>query len=261
MPEGHTIHRLARDLNRTFRAKPVEAASPQGRFEGGAERLHGQTCVEFEAWGKHLFGTFDSGDVLHVHLGLIGKFRKTKGEPVGAVRLRLTNNVTHWDLRGPMVCTVGGPDLIEEATAKLGPDPLRKDGDVDEFIARMRRKRIAVGAALLDQSVVAGIGNVYRAEFLFILGIDPRTPANQVEEDDLRLIWNLAVDQLRLGVRLNRIVTVDPSDIGAPDVKSIPKGERLYVYKRRGAPCRTCENPIEEFEVAGRKMWECTTCQ
>ena len=125
----------------------------------------------------------------------------------------------------------------------------------------MRRKRIAIGAALLDQSVVAGIGNVYRAEFLFILGIDPRTPANRVEEDDLRLIWKLAVEQLKLGVRLNRIVTVDPADIGAPDARSIPKGERLYVYKRQGAPCRTCATPIEEFEVAGRKMWECTTCQ
>ena len=261
MPEGHTIHRLARDLNRTFRAKPVEALSPQGRFEAGAARLDGQSCVEFEAWGKHLFGTFEGGDVLHVHLGLIGKFRKVKGEPVGAVRLRLTHNTTHWDLRGPMVCTLGGPDLVEEATAKLGPDPLRKDGDVDEFVARARRKRVAIGAALLDQSVIAGIGNVYRAEFLFMLGLDPRTPANQVDEDDLRMIWKLAVEQLRVGVRLNRIVTVDPGDIGAPDTKSIPRGERLYVYKRRGAPCRTCANPIEEFDVAGRKMWECTTCQ
>lgn len=261
VPEGHTIHRLARDLNRTFRGEQVEASSPQGRFADGAARLAGQTCIEFEAWGKHLFGTFDGGDVLHVHLGLIGKFRKVKGAPVGAVRLRLTADDVNWDLRGPMVCDLGGPELIEGVAAKLGPDPLRSDGDVEEFIARVRRRRIAIGAALLDQAIIAGIGNVYRAEFLFMAGLDPRTPANRVDETDLRLIWKLAEEHLANGVKLNRIVTVHPHDVGHPTLRSVPRDERLYVYKRQGAPCRTCATPIEEFEVGARLMWECPTCQ
>ena len=199
--------------------------------------------------------------MLHVHLGLIGKFRRAKGDPVGEVRLRLSADDVHWDLRGPMVCRLGGPDLVDEVASKVGPDPLRRDGSVDEFVRRVSRKKVAIGAALLDQAVVAGIGNVYRAEILFMVGLDPRTPANQVDEEDLRLIWKLASQHLRAGVKLNRIVTVDPHDAGYPTLRSLPRDERLYVYKRQGAPCRTCGDPIEEFEIAGRKMWECPTCQ
>lgn len=261
MPEGHTIHRLARDLNSSFRKTEVHATSPQGRFDEGAARLDGVECERFEAWGKHLFGRFASGEVLHVHLGLIGKFRKAEGEPVGAVRLRLSSDDANWDLRGPMVCVVGGPELIDDATAKLGPDPLRNRKAVDDFVERVGRKRIPIGAALLDQSVVAGIGNVYRAEFLFLLGLDPRTPANKVDESQVRDLWDLAVEHLSNGVKLNRIVTTRPADVGVSTLRKIPAGERLYAYKRQGEPCRSCHSLIEEFEIAGRKIWECPTCQ
>ena len=261
MPEGHTIHRLARDLTKTLRSETVAASSPQGRFEAGAARVDGQTCDGFEAFGKHLIGHFGSGDVVHVHLGLIGKFRKQKGDPVGAVRLRLSANDTHWDLRGPMVCNVGSPDLADKVAASIGPDPLRRGADVDAFVAALQRRRIAVGAALLDQKVIAGIGNVYRAELLFIAGIDPRTPANQLDEQQIRDLWDLTVLQLRRGEKLNRIVTVDPADGGYKTARSIPDGERLYTYKRMGQPCRVCETPIDQLEVAGRKMWMCPQCQ
>lgn len=266
MPEGHTIHRLARDLNKDLRGETVQATSPQGRFDAGAARLHGEACHGFEAYGKHLIGRFSSGDVLHVHLGLIGKFRPTKGAPVGAVRLRLgtdfsDDDARHWDLRGPMTCAVGGADLADTVADSVGPDPLRRDGKVEQFVENMARRRISVGAALLDQKVIAGVGNVYRAELLFIAGIDPRTPANQLDEADVRLLWKLAKEHLRAGVRLNRIVTVDPHDVGFATLRSVPKGERLYVYKRQGAPCRTCGTSIEEFDVGARKMWECPRCQ
>lgn len=261
MPEGHTIHRLARDLDKAFRGEAVEASSPQGRFESGAELLDGRTCERFDAFGKHLLGQFEGGEVLHVHLGLIGKFRPAKGDPVGAVRLRLSTDDMNWDLRGPMVCRVGSPDLIDEVAGSIGPDPLRDAGGVDEFIAAARRRRIAIGAALLDQKLIAGIGNVYRSEILFLAGVDPRTPVDQLDESVLREVWSLAVGQLRLGVRLNRIVTVDPELVGCPTPRKIPPGERLYLYKRGGEPCRVCGTEIELIEVAGRKMWRCPTCQ
>lgn len=267
MPEGHTIHRLARDLNAAFEGASVEASSPQGRFEAGADKLDGQVCDGFEAYGKHLVGHFAAGDVLHVHLGLIGKFRKAKGDPVGAVRLRLAVEDVNWDLRGPMVCDLGSPDLADKVASSVGPDPLRSDArgapvpQVDRFVAAMKRRRIAVGAALLDQKVIAGIGNVYRAELLFISGIDPLTPANALDESELRMLWDLTTEQLRLGERLNRIVTVDPALGGYKTARSIPAGERLYAYKRDGEPCRLCATPIELLEVAGRKMWRCRTCQ
>jgi len=261
VPEGHTIHRLARDLNRTFRDQPLRASSPQGRFEAGAKRIDKQTCDGFEAFGKHLIGHFASGDVLHVHLGLIGKFRKAKGEPVGAVRLRLSHDDVNWDLRGPMVCDVGPPELADEVAGSIGPDPLRRSDSSQDFIAAMGRRRIAVGAALLDQKIVAGIGNVYRSEILFIAGISPHTPANELDEDSLQQIWDLSVEQLELGEKLNRIVTVDPDQAGYKNARSIPRGERLYAYKRGGEPCRVCDESIQLTEVGGRKMWECPQCQ
>jgi len=263
MPEGHTIHRLARDLNRDLKGKCVSASSPQGRFHAGAKTIDSQQCRGFEAFGKHLVGHFGDVDVLHVHLGLIGKFRPTSGDPIGAVRLRLTgpDEERNWDLRGPMVCTVGPPDLAESVADSVGPDPLRRSGKSADFIDAMSRRRIAVGAALLDQKVVAGIGNVYRAELLFLAGISPTTPANQLSSDDVMQIWDLASAQLRQGVKLNRIVTVDPTEVGSTTVRAIPRGDRLYVYKREGDPCRRCATPIAMSEVGGRKLWHCPTCQ
>ena len=266
VPEGHTIHRLARDLNASFDGSKIHASSPQGRFDAGASKLDGQLCDGFEAFGKHLVGYFSTGDVLHVHLGLIGKFRKAKGDPVGAVRLRLAVDDVNWDLRGPMVCDLGDPDLADKVAALVGPDPLRSDRpgavpQVDTFVASMKRRRIAIGAALLDQKIVAGIGNVYRAELLFICGIDPLTPSNALDESELRLLWDLTTEQLRLGEKLNRIVTVDPAVVGCKTPEAIPAGERLYAYKREEQPCRVCDNPIELLEVAARKMWRCPVCQ
>jgi formamidopyrimidine-DNA glycosylase len=92
MPEGHTIHRLARDLQRTLGGGPVRAWSPQGRFSDGAALLDGRSLVRADAWGKYLFCDFGVGEVLHVHLGLIGKFRRKPApapDPVGLIRLRL----------------------------------------------------------------------------------------------------------------------------------------------------------------------------
>jgi len=243
-----------------MKAKP-HAWSPQGRFEAGAARIDGQTCVGFEAFGKHLCGHFANGEVLHVHLGLIGKFREEKGDPVGAVRLRLSHQDTHWDLRGPMVCDVGPPELVDKVANSVGPDPLRPDADADRFVAAMKRRRIAIGAAILDQKVLAGIGNVYRSELLFLSGLSPTAPANSFDEATVRELWELTQRQLRVGEKLNRIVTVDPKHAGYKTARSVPEGERLYAYKRQDEPCRVCSTPIALIEVAGRKMWHCPSCQ
>jgi endonuclease-8 len=262
VPEGHTIHRLARDLRRDLDGQRVEVTSPQGRFAASAARLDGQVPERIEAWGKHLFVAWETGEVLHVHLGLIGKFRPQPdtAEPRPSVRLRLAVPGRAWWLVGPTVCELGTPELLERTVAKLGPDPLRPDGDEAEFVARLRRKRIPVGAALLDQGVVAGIGNVYRAELLFLEGIDPRRPANGLAPEEAAAIWRRTVDLLRVGVRIGRIVTRDPAEVGAPAGR-IPKHERLYVYHRSGQPCRRCGDAVAEAAVAGRRCWWCPTCQ
>lgn len=262
MPEGHTIHRLARDLNKTLRSAPVSATSPQGRFVEEAALLDGKHLDTAEAWGKHLFLDFENAPLLHIHLGLIGKLRPKAADEAeqGEIRLRLIGDDTLWDLTGPMICTLIDRDDVSSVTAKLGPDPLRKDGSVDEFAERMSKKKIPVAAAILDQKVMAGIGNVYRSEFCYLLGIDPSTPANSLSEEVVRDLWDLAQSQLKLGVRLNRIVTRDPDEVGTTPGK-IGDEDRLYVYKREGLPCHRCGDEIRLVEIAKRKAWRCPTCQ
>lgn len=262
MPEGHTIHRLAKDLNASLRPGPVTASSPQGPFTSEAAQLDGQSLNAAEAYGKHLFLDFDNAPLLHIHLGLIGKLRpKPVDNPEkGAIRLRLIGEEKLWDLTGPMVCALIDDDDRERTIAKLGPDPLRKDSDANKFAAAIARRRIPLAAALLDQKVIAGIGNVYRSEFCYLAGIHPEAPANSLDADQVDELWSMAVSQLKQGVRLNRIVTRDPDEVGLPAGR-IDDDERLYVYKREGEPCHRCGNEIRLIEVAKRKAWYCPECQ
>lgn len=249
MPEGHTIHRLARDHARDLRGRPVRASSPQGRFTEGAARVDGRVPVRVEAQGKHELVHLDSGEVLHVHLGLIGTWRRHEApppEPVGAVRLRLQADGVAWDLAGPMTCRVVGPDEAAAALATLGPDPLRRDADPARFVERVRRSAKPIGALLLDQSVIAGIGNVYRAEVLWALGIHPSRPGRSLPVEELEAMWAWLRDQLRLGVRRNRIAT-------------LPGGRGRGAYHQE--QCVRCGGPIAPLSVAGRRIDACPRCQ
>ena len=237
MPEGHTIHRLARDLNATLRPTPVRSSSPQGLFADGAAELDGQPLERAEAWGKHLFLRFESRPVLHIHLGLIGKLRP-KGRPTapieGQIRLRLESVDETWDLTGPMTCALIDPGEVDEITGALGPDPLRHRRGSERFAAALEQRSVPIGAALLDQAVIAGIGNVYRSELCFLAGVRPTRPARSLDAAADQ-IWRDAVDQLRRGVRLNRIVTRDPREVGTTPGR-IRDEDRLYAYKREGLP-------------------------
>lgn len=262
MPEGHTIHRLARDMNKTLRPGVVAASSPQGRFAQEAAELDGHPLRAARAWGKHLFLDFTDAPMLHIHLGLIGKLRsKASDEPViGEIRLRLVGDDTLWDLTGPMICALIDPDDVHAVTSKLGPDPLRRDGKPAEFLRLVRKRSLPLAAALLDQKVVSGIGNVYRSEFCYLAGIDPNTPANSLDDSQILGLWHMASTQLRQGVRLNRIVTREPAEVGMAAGR-ISDDDRLYVYKREGLPCHRCGDEIRLAEIAKRKAWFCPTCQ
>jgi endonuclease-8 len=260
MPEGHTVHRLARALRDTLGAAPVVATSPQGRFEAGARLLDGQTIARSEAWGKYLFVAF-GGSVLHVHLGLIGKFRDCGAPapaPTDTVRLRLANEGATWDLTGPSTCAVITRAEQRLICASLGADPLRRRPDVERARTRMARSSKPVGAVLLDQRVIAGLGNIYRAEVLFLCGIDPRRPANGLSDDEFGCVWAQAVRLLRVGLRHGRIITTDPSEIGRPRSRMAPD-DTLYVYHREH--CRRCGDDIRSVTLAGRPMQWCPTCQ
>jgi endonuclease VIII len=261
MPEGHTIHRLARDLQADLGGQVVRAWSPQGRFAAGAERIDGALLVSTEAWGKHLFTHFDVGEVLHIHLGLIGKLRRQAEpvpDPVGMVRLRIEGDASAWDLSGPMICAVITPDAMEAVASELGPDPLRRDADPERFVQRVLRSKKPIGNLVLDQDVIAGIGNVYRAEVLWALGIHPAREGRSLTRDDALAIWRWMVDALRLGVRRNRIVTVDPKELGVP-LARISREDAVNAYHR--SQCRRCSGPITPLELGGRRIDVCPRCQ
>lgn len=263
MPEGHTIHRLARNLRRDLAVgEPVAASSPQGRFAASARRIDGGVVTGAEAAGKHLFVRWDDGALLHVHLGLIGKFRRVRpdADVVGEVRLRLVRGDVAWHLSGPQTCDLADESRRAEVLDSLGPDPLRRDGRPDAFVERLSRSRKALGAILLDQDVIAGIGNVYRAELLFMIGLHPSMPAAALPSSTALELWDLASELLRIGVRLDRIVTVTPDDAGAPRGR-LRRDDALYVYHRDGLPCRRCGTEITAGTVAGRTIWWCPRCQ
>src|SRR4051794_21633151 len=157
MPEGHTLHRLAHDVQAAFGGGPVRATSPQGRFADGAALLDGRVLRDTEAYGKHFLAEFDGAGWLHIHLGLIGKVDFGEApvpEPVGQVRLRLQNATSYADLRGATVCEVMTDGERDTLLARLGPDPLRDDADPDRAWRRIHRSKLPIGQLLMDQEVL-----------------------------------------------------------------------------------------------------------
>ena len=249
MPEGHTLHRLAKDQRRDFCGHKVTVSSPQGRFAEGAQLLDQHIVERVDAYGKHLFTRFDSGDVLHVHLGLIGKFRRQPSPPappIGIVRVRLEGPAATWDLSGPTICRVIDPPEVERVIETLGPDPLQRRADRERFIQAVQRSSRPIGALLLDQTVIAGIGNVFRAEVLFVHGIHPLTPGNALDRSTLESIWDTLTRWLRDGVRRNRIVTNT-------------RTEPLHVYHHE--VCGVCGAPLVAITVGNRRIDLCPMCQ
>lgn len=240
----------------------MSASSPQGRFVGGAALVDGRVLDDTDAWGKHLFHRYD--DLwLHVHLGLFGRFRDGRGdpdEPRGALRLLLTTEDAWAELRGPTACEVMTEPERQVLLARLGPDPLRLDADVDAFVARVGRSRAAIGTLLMDQSVVAGVGNVYRAEVLLRHDTSPFVAGRDVEPSVVRAMWDDLVVLLRAGVRAGRIVTTEPDDRERPFGRP-RRIDAHYVYGRAGLPCRRCGTPVESAEMAARTVFWCPTCQ
>ena len=239
----------------------MKAASPQGRFEHGASVINNKSLVTSEAWGKHLFLTFSGKTILHIHLGLIGKFRPQalEHDPSDTVRLRLEGSRA-WHLTGPQKCALITREESLRVIDDLGPDPLRRGSKWEDFASGLTNRKTPIAISLLDQSVIAGVGNVYRAEFLFLLGIHPERPSRDLAQTELEDLWKVSVSQLRQGVRLNRIVTVSQTDSGTSPGRLKPE-DALYVYKREGQPCRRCGSLIRVAKLAGRSCWWCDRCQ
>ncbi|GAA4353616.1 Fpg/Nei family DNA glycosylase [Microbacterium rhizosphaerae] len=336
MPEGHSVHRIARQFDRNFVGRRVSASSPQGRFVEGAATLDGREAESVRAVGKQMFLEFEGDVWLRVHLGMYGAWdfageiivdptiasangrmgqtnqrgtvlnaddhddaimdaagenslssigapRRARvhvrmseqttgladeGEDwpppvVGQVRLRLLTESTCADLRGPTACELQTPDEVVATIAKLGPDPLVDDPEEGEerFTQVVRRKPTPIGLLLMDQSVVSGIGNVYRAELLYRARLDPHTPGRDVPEETVRQLWRDWSRLLRIGVETGQMMTMD--ELSPEDWRKAmaSRDDRHWVYRRAGLPCRTCGTSIVLEEMGARKLYWCPSCQ
>lgn len=275
MPEGHTLHRLAGELTATFGGAVVRAGSPQGRFDAGARQVDGTVLVDADAWGKQLFVRFEGDRFVHVHLGLYGTFAvyadvDAVPEPVGQVRLRLVRpasgerRASYADLRGATRCELVTAAERDAVVERLGPDPLRADADPDRAWARISRSAAPIGTLLMDQSVLAGVGNVYRAEVLFRHRIHPLRPGRSLRAPQWRAIWDDLVVLMAEGVRTGRIDTVRPEHLPeamgrAPRVDD--HGGEVYVYRRSDQACHVCERPVRTEVLGGRNLFWCARCQ
>lgn len=325
MPEGHSVHRIARQFERNFVGHPVAVSSPQGRFAAGATQLDGHTIVDARAVGKQMFLEFDHELWLRVHLGIYGAWdfageistdatiRSAKGrmgqtnqrgtslddsagedsvssigaprtarlrmsesekedddpdftfppEPVGAVRVRLLSDTAVADLRGPTACEVLDAAAVDVVIARLGPDPINDSSSEAEeaVVSAVRRKPTSIALLLMDQSVVSGIGNVYRAELLFRARLNPHTPGKKISETTARALWQDWVHLLQLGVATGQMMTMDDLDDDAYAKAMADRADRHWVYKREGLPCRVCGTHILMELAASRKLYWCPNCQ
>lgn len=263
MPEGHTIHRLAREHTELLAGQRLTLTSPQGRFAAGAARLDGHRLERIEPYGKHLFYRFEHDLRLHVHLGLYGAWRSgplPPPEPRGAVRVRMVGESGYVELRGPTACEVMLPAEQAVIEARLGPDPLRTGSKPTSAWARIARSRAPIAALLMDQSVLAGVGNVYRSELLHLHRLDPYRPGRSLTEADFLALWTDLRRRMSAGVRAGRIVTTRPADRERRR-GTASRADSFYVYRRADLACRGCGTPVRTEVLAGRNLYWCPTEQ
>jgi len=292
VPEGNEIHRWAERHTAAFAGRPVRVDGPQGRFTD-ADVLDGRKLERVMAVGKHLGYDFGKDRILHVHLGLQGDFSEGSGtlpEVKGALRLRMWNaaavkrpavpgvskrhgwysdddgtdnidadKVAWVELRGPMDCSVYSQEKWDGLLKRLGPDPLNGDGP-EKMIAKVAKSRKSIGELLMDQTVAAGVGNIYRAELLYRARLSPFRLGKDVEEKTLRSIWKEAGVLMKAGMVDRRIVTTKPADRPHKTGQAL-KEEAHYVYRRNGRPCFVCGTDVLKKEMAGRNLFWCPVCQ
>ena len=263
MPEGHTLHRLARIHQRAFADAPVRVSSPQGRFSEGAKLIDGRVFEHAEAWGKNLVHFYEADLMVHIHLGIYGTFAEQPvpmAQPVGQVRMRMIGERVGTDLVGPIRCDVIGEQELAALQARLGPDPLRPDAEPERAWTRISKSRTPIGTLMMDQKVIAGVGNIYRAEVLFRQHVHPMRAGKDLRREEWDAIWADLEALMRTGVEEGGIVVVRPEDDhGEP---AYARGKpRTYVYRRAGSPCRLCGSTVLHAVLQARNLFWCPGCQ
>jgi endonuclease VIII len=243
VPEGDSLHRAARQLQVLVGERvEVETPNPQARAAIDVRRLDGRRLVSVEAIGKNLVLRFDGGYQLRNHLRMSGRWRVgPRGRTVrGRPWLVLRGEDREAVLYGGRVLELHG-----RALRRLGPDILAEPPELDRMIANLRRADGGreLGDAIVDQRLVAGIGNVWRAEALWRARVSPWRRLAALEDDELRRVLKEATRLMRAAVDTGR--------------------EERVIYRRAGRPCPRCGTPIESRGQgdANRMAYWCPTCQ
>lgn len=197
--------------------------------------------------------------------------------PRPTTRLRIVGPHGLADLTGPTACEVVDAAGRQAVIDRLGPDPLRADADPGRFVDRVLGSRTAIGVLLMNQDVIAGIGNIYRAEVLFRARLDPSVPGRDLTRGMVEGLWEDLVPLMEYGARTGRIVTTQPEhrDIeariversrgtrqnGDEDPHVVPREKSFYVYHRQTLPCRLCGTAIRSADMAARTVFWCPRCQ
>jgi endonuclease-8 len=258
MPEGDTIHRTAATLARVLEGRRIERARcPRGELD--AASLVGRAVRAVEARGKNVLMHLDDGRALRSHMRMTGSWHVyAHGErwwkaPRGArVVIETTTHVVVC-FHAPVLALLPRGGAGEPALRALGPDLLAPDFDPGEAARRLRdAPELPIGVALLRQSLVAGIGNVYKSEALFLARVDPFARVGGLTDDALARVLAIARAELRANLR------------GYPrDTRRDGSGIRTWVYGRRGEPCACCGGRVEMQRqgAAARSTYFCRACQ
>lgn len=271
MPEGDTILRAARALEKAIGGREITGfRSPLPGFAG--VDLAGRRVARVEARGKNLIVRLDDGSALLSHMRMTGSWHLYRpGEawrkPSRQARAVLeTSDFVAVCFNAPVLELLTERQLARHAAVtELGPDILRSEGfDFEEARRRLRERNTApIGETLIVQRAVAGIGNIYKSEALFLSGVDPFRPVADLEDETLDALLARARELMsaNLGGALR---TTRQGSGGGPYGPPRPlDGGRYWVYGRSGQPCRRCRTRIRMRRqgLAGRSTYWCPTCQ
>ena len=272
MPEGDTLFRTAQVLRRTLLGEEIlEARS----LPGGArlDLVVGSRVAEVRSQGKHLLIGFDAGLTLHTHLGMHGSWHRYgvaerwRRPPDAAVAILRTHRSVAVCFDAPVVELVDSRALgIHPALSRLGPDLLAAQPDIAAATARLQapeRGGISVAEALLDQSAVAGIGNVYRSEVLFLARLDPFRAMATLPADTIESLLRSAAALLGANTAGGARTTRSPTGAGTLGSARVPTSDRHWVYRRSGRPCRRCGALVRSTVLGSlpRRLYWCPVCQ
>ena len=277
MAEGHAVHGMAGRL-RQLAGQPVRSSSPNGTLD--AALFDERVVADAQAVGKHLLvSAVDVPLTVHLHLAmdgavsvrrhsraLAGAYPRTEPPVHGNVAWRLLSATHHAEVTDPAVCELLDEDGVLALRARLGPDPLRDDADPDLARRRIQNSRRAIGVLILDQKVIAGIGNVYRAELLHRARLDPFTPGHDIDDDTFAALWQDALDLMTLGLGAGWIVTDEAQMAAAREAlvrgERVPRWPKRYaVYGRAGKPCLVCGATVRAERMGLQRLFWCPGCQ